>query len=369
MKKTIIIAVLAFGMNVTAQTTPVVKDVRNWVTNVRGVYDATSSIEFKPAGQLDLKSTNGVNINSAVIDSRGWISTRGATFTEKVSAANGTVNATSKEVINGSQLHTTNTNVTAVNDRLSGQVARIDQQVVRLDGQVQRIDGLVAKTDATNRTVENNRITAANATAQVQTNLNTQVSRLDGRINDTNANVAVNTNAIADLQSTKADKAQVANDIAKAKSESLAYTDNKVKVVNDKLDLEIESNRLAQKRLDDKINSNDEKINQRVRDLEIKIDNRFNAVMSYVGNEFAAVNNRIEGLGASMVALSAAATSSVYNSNKPTNLNIATGLYGRATAIAVGMSHFFNSSTKVSVNWSQGSNTKNAVGIGAGFCF
>ena len=153
------------------------------------------------------------------------------------------------------------------------------------------------------------------------------------------------------------------------RAESIAYTDTKVKAVNDKLDLEIEANRMAQKRLDDKINSNDEKINQRVKDLEIKIDNRFNAVMSYVGNEFAAVNNRIEGLGASMVALSAAATSSVYNANKPTNLNIATGLYGRATALAVGMSHFFNSSTKVSVNYSKGSNTKNAVGIGCGIAF
>ena len=153
------------------------------------------------------------------------------------------------------------------------------------------------------------------------------------------------------------------------RSESIAYTDTKVKAINDKLDLELEANRLAQKKLDDKINSNDEKINQRVKDLEIKIDNRFNAVMSYVGNEFKAVNNRIEGLGAMTVALSAAATSSVYNANKPTNLNIATGLYGRATAIAVGMSHFFNSTTKVSVNYSKGSNTKNAIGLGMGIAF
>lgn len=200
-----------------------------------------------------------------------------------------------------------------------------------------------------------------------QTNANGGIvmngSKITGLRAGSDGNDAVNVNQL----NTVRDNLRAEN--IKAKEESLAYTDTKVKAVNDKLDLEIEANRLAQKRLDDKINSNDEKINQRVKDLEIKIDNRFNAVMSYVGNEFAAVNNRIEGLGAMTVALSAAATSSVYNPNKPTNLNIATGLYGRATAIAVGMSHFFNSSTKVSVNWSQGSNTKNAVGIGAGFAF
>jgi hypothetical protein len=193
-------------------------------------------------------------------------------------------------------------------------------------------------------------------------------------------NDAVNMNQLNTIKasidnklSTKADKVQVAQDIQQARGEAIRisneYTDEKIKEVNHKLDLEIEANKIAQKKLDDKINSNDEKINQRVRDLEIKVDNRFNAVMSYVSNEFTAVNNRLEGLGASMVALSAAATSSVYNPNKPTNLNIATGVYGKGYAIAGGLSHFFNSQTKVSVNWSQGSNTKNAVGVGVGFSF
>lgn len=205
--------------------------------------------------------------------------------------------------------------------------------------------------------------THLNGDVNVNNGLKMNGSKITGLRAGSDGNDAVNVNQLNTVRDNLRDET------IKAKEESLAYTDTKVKAINDKLDLEIEANRLAQKRLDDKINSNDEKINQRVRDLEIKIDNRFNAVMSYVGNEFAAVNNRIEGLGAMTVALSAAATSSVYNANKPTNLNIATGLYGRATAIAVGMSHFFNSSTKVSVNWSQGSNTKNAVGIGAGFAF
>lgn len=342
MKKLLFIALMAIGAN--AQTN-VTKDSNNWVTGVRGVYDATSSIEFKPAGQLDLKSSNGVNVNGMVVDTRGWVTSRGASFSEKVNAANGAVNATSTEVVNGQQLHTTNNNVTTVNDRLSGQVARIDQQVTRLDGQVQRIDGLVSKTDATN------------------TKVNT------------------NTTAINNLQNTKADKTQVATDIAQAKNEAItasnSYTDTKVasettrakkaeSALNDKIDLNAETAKLY---TDSSIQATETKLNKRIDALEIKIDNRFNAVMSYVGNEFNAVNNRIEGLGAATVALGAAATSQVYNSSKPTNLNVGTGVYGKATAIAVGMSHYFNQNTKLSVNWASGSNTKNLVGIGCGISF
>lgn len=267
MKKTIIIAVLAFGMNVTAQTTT------NGNVVINGSLRAGiggSALGLKVNGYAEVTQNLYVN---------------GYTFTNEIVATSGAVK------FNGA--------------RLSGVRAGVD------------------------------------------------------------GNDAVNMNQL----NQKADKAQVAKDIAKAKEESLAYTDTKVKAVNDKLDLEIEANRLAQKRLDDKINSNDEKINQRVRDLEIKIDNRFNAVMSYVGNEFAAVNNRIEGLGAATVALGAAATSQVYNSSKPTNLNVGTGVYGKATAIAVGMSHYFNQNTKLSVNWASGSNTKNLVGIGCGISF
>lgn len=343
MKKLLFIALMA-TIGAAAQTN-VTKDSNNWVTGVRGVYDATSSIEFKPAGQLDLKSSNGVNVNGMVVDTRGWVTSRGASFSEKVNAANGAVNATSTEVVNGQQLHTTNNNVTTVNDRLSGQVARIDQQVTRLDGQVQRIDGLVSKTDATN------------------TKVNT------------------NTTAINNLQNTKADKTQVATDIAQAKNEAItasnSYTDTKVasettrakkaeSALNDKIDLNAETAKLY---TDSSIQASETKLNKRIDDLELKIDNRFESVLSYVGNEFKAVNNHLEGLGASMAALSAAATSSVYDANKPTNLNIATGVYGKSTAIAIGMSHFFNSGTKVSVNWSQGSSTKSAVGVGVGVAF
>jgi len=191
--------------------------------------------------------------------------------------------------------------------------------------------------------------------------------RLKGVANGVNDKDAVN---VSQLNATKL---QTAQDIATAKTQAIqsakTYTDSKIREVNDKIDLNAETAKLYTDKETERATNEELKINKRIDALELKIDNRFNAVMSYVGNEFQAVNNRIEGLGASIVALSAAATSSVYNANKPTNLNIATGVYGKASAIAVGMSHFFNSSTKVSVNWSQGSNTKNAVGLGFGVAF
>jgi hypothetical protein len=222
----------------------------------------------------------------------------------------------------------------------------------------------------------------------VQNKLDTQVERLD---------------AIID---TKADKVQVAQDIQQAKREAIRisneYTDEKIMEVNYKVDKEVtrldgridatnnvvEANKKEaadatakvqsnldkeSKRLDMRIDTEtqrvESKLNQRITEVDLRLNNRIDAVMTYVGNEFKAVNNRIEGLGASMVALSAAASSQIYSPSKPTNVNIGTGFYGKATAIAVGMSHYFNSQTKLSVNYAASSNTKNLVGIGAGFSF
>lgn len=204
---------------------------------------------------------------------------------------------------------------------------------------------------------------ASNSILAVQNNLNTEISRLDSSIEKTNINVAKNTSNIENLQLTKADKTQVVTDIAKSKSEAITtsntYTDGKIS--NLKGDLTFYT--------DNSVKESESRLNKRVDALELKVDTGFKDLFRYAYSEFQAVNNRIEGLGASMVALSAAASSQIYNPSKPTNLNIGTGVYGRATAIAVGLSHYFNPQTKLSVNWSQGTNTNNAVGVGIGFGF
>jgi hypothetical protein len=132
--------------------------------------------------------------------------------------------------------------------------------------------------------------------------------------------------------------------------------------------LDKESKRLDMK-IDTEIQKVESKFNQRITELDTRLNNRIDNVLTYVGNEFKAVNNRIDGLGAMTVALSTAATSSVYNPEKPTNVNFATGYYGRSGALALGISHFLSSNTKLSVNYAAGSFTKSAVGVGVGFAF
>ena len=240
--------------------------------------------------------------------------------------ANGTA---ANDVVNVSQLNQAKTEaITTSNDYTDTKVGALETKV---NTEVKRLDDRI---DATNQNVTN-----------LSNKVTTEVARVDSRIDATNKNVSNLTSVV------EANKKEAADATAKVQS-----------------NLDKESKRLDM-RIDTETQRVESKLNQRITEVDLRLNNRIDAVMTYVGNEFKAVNNRIEGLGASMVALSAAATSSVYNANKPTNLNIGTGFYGRSTAIAVGMSHFFNASTKVSVNWSQGSHTKNAVGIGAGFAF
>lgn len=332
MRKLFITAVLAFGMNATAQTTTTINgnisaaNGKVWIAQGNGNINTQGQINVGVGAQTIL-TANGDVISSGTNQSANFQTKGGKVY---INGSNGNITTTG----------TFNANGNATIDASNGNIWA--RGTTTAQGGLKVFNG-----------------------AQITGGLDVQNSKITNVANGINDKDAVNVSQL----NLKADKVQVAQDIAKAKQEANTYTDLKVKAVNDKLDLEIEANKIAQKKLDDKINSNDEKINQRVRDLEIKIDNRFNGVMSYVTNEFNAVNNRLEGLGASMVALSAAATSSVYNPTKPTNLNIATGVYGRGYAIAGGLSHFFNDSTKVSVNWSNGSNTKNAVGVGVGFAF
>jgi hypothetical protein len=436
MRKLIIIAVLAFGMNVTAQTTAnnnIIKAV-NGPLLLQGTNSAgtpTQSVSISNVGHIsgrsmDLNGADGISAQKLTLSNGGTISGSGQVVTIDA-VGNGNVvikdqttiegNLKVNQTISSSQaIQTTGTgsissayNLSAAgnkfnvagdtgNVKTTGTVSaanfstnsgsfyvngsngnttvhgvsllfggayvgpRADdssQPALTVNGQGafkgisngnQKITGVAngtAATDAVNKSqldaAKSEAITTSNdytdtKVGALETKVNTEVTRLDGRIDATNKVVEAN-------------KKEATEATAKVQS-----------------NLDKESKRLDM-RIDTETQRVESKLNQRITEVDLRLTNRIDAVMTYVGNEFKAVNNRIEGLGASMVALSAAATSSVYNPNKPTNVNIGTGFYGRSTAIAVGMSHFFNASTKVSVNWSQGSHTKNAVGIGAGFAF
>jgi hypothetical protein len=317
-----------YGLTVTNGITS--NGINNSGKKITGVANGTSASDAVNKGQLDLE-VNRLNANLEFTNENVRENTINITNLQNSKADKFQVEldiAQAKtEAITTSNTYT-DTKVGALETKVNTEVTRLDGRIDNLDSkvntEVSRLDGRI---DATNQNVTNlsNRVT-------------TEVARVDSRIDATNTTVEANKKEAAD---------------ATAKVQS---------------NLDKESKRLDM-RIDTETQRVESKLNQRITEVDLRLNNRIDAVMTYVGNEFKAVNNRIEGLGASMVALSAAATSSVYNANKPTNLNIGTGFYGRSTAIAVGMSHFFNASTKVSVNWSQGSHTKNAVGIGAGFAF
>lgn len=368
-----------FTVGVTAQTATIVGNTLNANNDV-----------------LTLKGerADGSTTTAVTIDANGWVGAKGATFTQEVGAsaivgtngslqlkAQGAVQAVSISnvgyisgargaslgsdgiSVSGNTLTNGITNVGVLNN--SGTIytgAGGASIALKANGYAEITQNLYVGGDQINT-----------GNLQVKNGLNmtdTSITNLKAGVNDKDA---VN---MSQLNATNLNVTALTNTVAANKVEAKNYTDAETarakaaeQALNTKIDLNAEAAKLYTDKETTRALEAESKINKRIDALELRLDSRINAVMSYVGSEFVAVNNRIEGLGASMVALSAAATSSVYNANKPTNLNIATGVYGKATAIAVGMSHFFNSSTKVSVNWSQGSNTKNAVGIGAGFAF
>jgi hypothetical protein len=313
------------------------KGINNAGNKITGVGNGTTASDAVNKGQLDsevnrlnanLEFTNE-NVRENTINITNLQNSKADKFQVELDIAQA-----KNEAITTSNAYT-DTKVGALETKVNTEVTRLDGRIDNLDSKVNtEVARLDTRIDVTNTNVTNlsNRVT-------------TEVARVDSRIDATNKNVSNLTSVV------EANKKEAADATAKVQ-----------------FNLDKEAKRLDM-RIDTETQRVESKLNQRITEVDLRLNNRIDAVMTYVGNEFKAVNNRIEGLGASMVALSAAATSSVYNANKPTNLNIGTGFYGRSTAIAVGMSHFFNASTKVSVNWAQGSHTKNAVGIGAGFAF
>jgi hypothetical protein len=303
-------------------------DVQNG--KITKVANGTAATDAVNKGQLDLE-VNRLNANLEFTNENVRENTINITNLQNSKADKFQVELDIEQAKN----EAITTSNTYTDTKVGALETKVNTEVTRLDGRIDNLDSKV----------------------------NTEVSRLDGRINATNQNVTNLSNKVTTEVARVDSRIDATNTTVEANKKEAADATAKVQSNLDK-----ESKRLDM-RIDTETQRVESKLNQRITEVDLRLNNRIDAVMTYVGNEFKAVNNRIEGLGASMVALSAAATSSVYNANKPTNLNIGTGFYGRSTAIAVGMSHFFNASTKVSVNWAQGSHTKNAVGIGAGFSF
>jgi hypothetical protein len=258
--------------------------------------------------------TQGLDVGNELINLKDAVSLKASTssvtnLTNRVTATESNITNLQNTKADKTQLdaldNKVNTEVSRLDGRIDATNTRVDNLDNRVTTEVNRLDNEIVKT---NNVVEANRITAANATAQVQTNLNTQVTRLDGRIDATNHNVSV-------------------------------------------LRSEVEANHKKAMDADEQIRTDLRTENQRALRAE------------------QALGDRVDGLGATMMAFGSMASSAVFDPKKRGNMSFGVGTYQKSVAYAVGVSYYTTPNTRVSLNFAGGNNSKLGAGVGASFGF
>jgi autotransporter adhesin len=257
----------------------------------------------------DLNASGAISGKSVTVGAEGLVVNGNAHLTQNVTVGGtlnaskltgldqGAVNATSKDAVNGAQLHTTNSNVTAVNAR---------------------VDGVK---DVTDSVTSNGTVAKANAAAT------------QSGLNATNARVGT-------LETDKADRTAVAEDIATAKGDAIA-------VANGYTDSEII-----------RANSHADAGDQRT----------LSSANAYTDQQIGQVRKEVNAVGAMAMAASVVGGVSVAE-GKSTAVTAAVGNYGNATAVAVGVTHIVAPNKRVFGTISRASGSKTGVGLGASFSF
>lgn len=164
-----------------------------------------------------------------------------------------------------------------------------------------------------------------------------EASRLNSRIDATNTNVT-----------------NLTNTVANNKAEAKAYTD-----------AETTRAMLAEQKLKDDIsfyNDRAMKAEEQLRaDLRTETERALKAEQD--------LSYEISGVGATVMALGALQSSTLYNPEKKGNMSFGVGTYKKSVAYAVGMSYYTTPNTKVSLNIAGGNNTKMGGGVGVSFGF
>jgi len=156
----------------------------------------------------------------------------------------------------------------------------------------------------------------------------------------TNGRVTVVEGQVVDLDSRKADKVAVTDDIAAAKGEAIAvangYTDSEVVRANSHTD------------------TGDRRT--------------LSSANAYTDQQIGQVRKEVNAVGAVAMAASVVGGVSVAE-GKSTAVTAAVGNYGNATAIAVGVTHIVAPNKRVFATISRASGSKTGVGLGASFSF
>lgn len=302
-------------------------------SKITRVVDGTEQYDAVNKGQLD-KAKAEVNDKITTLDAK---------VDKEVSRLDGKIDAETSE--RKSEISRVDSRIDATNQAVSDLDSRVTTEVTRLDGKINtesaerkseiaRVDSRIDQTNTNlsnlSNTVSNNATIAANATAKVQSNL--------------------------DAESTSRKKADEALDkkIDKTANDSKLYTD-----------AERDRAMAAEKALDGKINAE----TLRALAAEARLDTRISTLSTRLDAVEQQFNNRLGGVASMAMAMGASNSAAVYNKNKRNNFTMGSGFYGRQSAIAIGLSRFLTSTTRVSVNYSSGTFTKVGVGVGFGAAF
>jgi hypothetical protein len=227
------------------------------------------------------------------------------------------------------------------------------------------VTNLTNRVTATEGDIVNLQNTKADKTDLValDNKVNTEVNRLDGRIDALDTKVTSEISRVdSRIDATNTTVSNLTSTVEANKVEAKNYTDSKVGALDNKMtsefkrvDTKIET---EVNRLDSKIDRNDAAIR---RDLRTETDRLTRADAEL----FAEMSN----LGATMMAMGSMQSSAVYSPTKKGNVSFGSGVYRDSFAYAASVSYYVNPNTRISSTVAGGTKTKVGGGLGVSFGF
>jgi len=296
--------------------------------------------------------TGGMNIGNEIINLKNDVNSKASA--SSVTNLTNRVTGTESNINNLYSVKADKVQVTA--DIATAKAQAIATSNAYTNTEVNRLDGRINTTNA--------------AVSTLDTKVNTQVTRLDGRIDALDlkvdaTNITVENNRVEAAKAT----AQVQSNLDATnatvqanKVEAKNYTDSKVGALENKMtsefkrvDTKIET---EVNRLDSKIDRNDAEIR---RDLRTETDRLTRAD--------AQLFAEMSGLGATMMAMGSMQSSAVYSPTKKGNVSFGSGVYRDSFAYAASVSYYVNPNTRISSTVAGGTKTKVGGGLGVSFGF
>jgi hypothetical protein len=250
--------------------------------------------------------------------------------------------------VNVNQLFTVRDNLRSETNLVQSNLNATNLRVTATEGDIVNLQN--TKADKTDLVALDNKV-------------NTEVNRLDGRIDALDTKVTSEISRVdSRIDATNTTVSNLTSTVEANKVEAKNYTDSKVGALENKMtsefkrvDTKIET---EVNRLDSKIDRNDAEIR---RDLRTETDRLTRAD--------AQLFAEMSGLGATMMAMGSMQSSAVYSPTKKGNVSFGSGVYRDSFAYAASVSYYVNPNTRISSTVAGGTKTKVGGGLGVSFGF